>query len=143
MKLYRFMSREEFARITRYESMFSNIDWATRCQSDSEGFCFIGESTDFTSWSHGKPEKYTYSPEQCYNFLFGVVSDEVCVEFETTEAVNVEKSSGDYADPMGLCDDFIIIDEYCVKQYDRETLVPKRYAIPDLDTVNWNWYNVN
>lgn len=49
--------------------------------TDSEGFCFFPED-----------------PDEAYNWLSGIVTDEVCATFEVPEN-KVRKSTGTYIDP--------------------------------------------
>ena len=63
-----------------------------------------------------------YCPEYAYEFLSGIVSDDVCAVFEVDESL-LTKSSGTYAAP--LVDDDVgwfstmDVDEYCCQSYDK------------------------
>ena len=118
----------------------------TRCNTTSEGFCFIGEKTAFECFLDGKMETIEYSAKDCYEFLRGIVASEgVLVEFET-QPENVRESWGVYAAPMfGSYDNYdapIEILEYCADQYSIDNFQPLRYAMCGrLDVGKWYHYN--
>lgn len=95
MKLYRYMSLEEFAKLnaglklTRYKN---DRHLKTTCK----GFCFLGERTTFyvpSQDENGKDyfEEYKFSPENCINFLRGIVTPDVLVEFQPTRNIDIFK----------------------------------------------------
>ena len=87
MKLYRYMSIEEFIK------MSSGLDMKPYCvdfgkfgaKTNSEGFCFLGETITTESGQ-------IISPEEMLSYGFqGIVSQDVLVEFETTEDIAVKE----------------------------------------------------
>lgn len=83
-----------------------------------------------------------FSPEQCYSFLRGIVSDDLLVEFEV-ESSEIKESEGTYSNPIDQ-DDLIDIVEYCADDYDRDRFVPLRYAVQkDVFSNKFDWYNFN
>ena len=62
--------------------------------TESEGFCFLSEKTKAESL-HDENE-YTFDPTECYNFLSGIVSSDVLVEFHVNEDVSFKESYGIY-----------------------------------------------
>lgn len=145
MKVYRYMSLKEFSKMSCGMVMTSEKKF-TRCNTASEGFCFIGEKTAFECFLDGKMETIEYSAKNCYEFLCGIVArDGVLVEFET-QPENVRESWGVYAMPINFAgDDFdatIEIVEYCADQYSIDTFQPLRYAMCGRMDVG-EWYNYN
>ena len=96
MKLYRYMSIEEFIKmcggihLTYTGILTENI---TGLLTNSIGFCFLGENTTFVV--NGMTEEgfelgtYTYTPENCEWFLGGVVSPDILVEFQATDDIDI------------------------------------------------------
>lgn len=123
MKVYRYMSRKEFDAVWNGEELINDMDHgARRAKTNSVGFCFLGEEGD------GNP----YSPIDSYQFLSGIVSDDILVEFEVLDESSLTESWGVYADPCwNHWDDTIIVKEYCTTRYSSETLKPLRYT-PDV-----------
>lgn len=140
MKLYRYMSIEEFNYVCLGLDMV-NKNRHKYCRTGSVGFCFLGEHTK---------ELYgdrVFSPDGCYRFLSGIVSRDVLVEFDAPDGA-VSESYGTYADPDDYnCDLFdgalISITEYCTTHYSRDTFRPMRYCIPDPWAREFVWYNCN
>lgn len=133
MYVFRFMSEKEFAMVTSGCDVVGKRHYKAR--TNSSGVCFLPEIVNFIS--HGK--EFAYSPEQCFEFLSGIVSDDVLVKFEVINA-EFTKSYGIYADPEDY-DWFarIKIDELCIPKYNREMLKPVGYAIIE-DWFEWKWY---
>ena len=136
MKVYRYMSIDEFYNVTAGIPLESYGKFLN-CRTNSEGFCFLPEQIQF--YSGTLDETVTFDPIDCFSFLAGVVScKSVLVEFETEETL--QQTFGIYADPYS-CDwgSTICIDELCTKSYDRTTFIPKRYCFPE----DHAWYDVN
>ena len=83
MKVYRYMSFKEF------NTMILGIPVvhkkrAFRARTNSYGFCFLPETTEFSVYSEYSNERhdFSYNAEQCYEFLSGIVSEDILVEFE-------------------------------------------------------------
>lgn len=142
MKIYRYMSFAEFQKMSTGMDMFpfrNNF----QARTTSKGFCFLGEITTFVSSYYGEDaQEISFSPEQCHQFLYGIVCDDILVEFEVDENL-LQKTIGEYSDPIyEECN--IIIDEYCTKTYNRDNFIPLRYAIQDgVYSHNFVWYNFN
>lgn len=115
MKIFRFMSKEEFDKLLAGEILVNNKKHDAN--TNSIGFCFMEGD-----------------PEYCYEFLSGIVSDEVCVVFETKKELN--KSFGIYADPNGFFYDTITQDEYCTEEYNLEDFKMVKMCIPR----KFKWY---
>lgn len=106
------------------EKLYNNTKY--KAKTNSEGFCFINEK-DFT-------------PEEAVHFLSGIVSFDICAEFETNEKlkktygiyVKPIKSEGNFIeDLMKLFFDFyeeITIDEYCINEYDNKKFKLLKYS---------------
>lgn len=139
MKVYRYMSEQEFAKITAGVTIQSNNhfnDYAT----DSCGICFLPEENIF--WSEILEQRVHFTPEECFQFLTGIISrNAILVEFEVdTRLTNLTKSFGIYADPFTDSWDYLIkIDELCTNTYDIDTFIPTRYCFGGEN----KWYNVN
>ena len=120
MKVFRFMSQEEFEKYLDGEKLVNTTDHRNKF-SGSIGFCFF-EYLDWTDNSsiHG------ISPEYAYEFLSGVATMDVVAVFETD--VQLNKSHGRYADPYGSFFDTIWMDEYCTTEYDNESFHLIKYG---------------
>ena len=123
MKIFRFMSKKEFDKLIRGEILKNNKHHSGR--TNSVGFCFMKTSDN--------------TPEYAYEFLSGVVDDDVCVVFETNKKMN--KSWGVYADPYGRFFATITEDEYCTKEYSLEDFKIVEMAIRRFDKEKWAWEN--
>lgn len=102
MKVFRFMSQEEFDKYNRGE-LLCNRKQHTGF-TDSIGFCFMN-TKDFEA-------------EDAYMFLSGIVSSEVCAIFETDKKLT--KSCGQYADPYGSFWGTFTATEYCTEEYSKQ-----------------------
>ena len=114
MIIFRFMSKNEIDLLMSGKSLVNNRTFS-ECRTASTGFCFLDA------------EEYTI--EHAYDFLSGIVSDYVCVMFET-DAI-LEKSSGTYA--ITCYDDVtdeeyyngkIARNEYCIDSYSLQSFHP-------------------
>lgn len=147
MKLYRYMSKEEFQKMSSGMPMVPRRGhFAAR--TVSKGFCFLGEKTTFEAsrWDEDCNfdgyETVIFTPEKCLAFLNGIVDADILVEFEAEET-EIAKSWGTYSNPIDQEDTMDII-EYCTPTYDRDRFVPLRYAIPhDACPNQFNWYPFN
>lgn len=133
-KFYRYMSVNEFNKMLAGRKIVGHKFPTTR--TTSAGICFLSENTSFVS-DDGSVHNMT--PVECLDFLEGVVTNDVLVEFSTD--VLPKESSGAYADPFGY-DGLICIKEYCVPEYDRNTFHPVRYAMVQ-DPQRAVWYNIH
>ena len=132
MKLYRFMSFDEFTKLTAGCDIVGRKRYAAR--TSSTGVCFMKEEVPCRD--------YVIHPEGYLSFLSGIVCDDVMVEFECN--CDVTDSWGVYADPSFDADyyDTFDVNEVCVPSYNRETMIPVRYYIPH-SLGKGTWYTVN
>lgn len=121
MEIFRFMSKKEFDKLIKGEELKNNKKHEGR--TGSKGFCFMKTEDN--------------APEYAYEFLTGVVDDDVCVVFETESALN--KSWGVYADPYGSFFSTITEDEYCTTTYNIEDFKIIKIAIPEFNKDEWEW----
>lgn len=124
MKVFRFMSKEEFEKYKNNETLKNTTKH--KAKTNSIGFCFLNIE-DFT-------------PEMAMHFLSGIVSFDICAVFETKK--KLKKTFGIYASPpehtdnamkelieiLIRYDERITIDEYCTTQYDKETMKLIKYS---------------
>lgn len=124
MKLFRFMSREEFIKLVNGEDLENNT--VHEGHTESIGFCFMEEDV-------------CNNPEYAYEFLSGVVSEDICVRFETE--VKLKEGYGIYADPYGSFWDTIIKTEYSITKYNNKDFKILEFAIPVsiVDNEEWQW----
>ena len=127
MKVFRFMSMDEFKKYQIGDTLSNNKNHHDYGQkTESVGFCFM-DCDD-------------YCPECAYEFLSGIVSDDVCVVFEVDESLLI-KSSGTYA--ASLIDDDVSwfstmdVDEYCCQSYDKNDFKLIAYCF----NISWNNFN--
>lgn len=113
MKLFRFMSKKEFEKLVNGEKLINKKKHKGR--TGSTGFCFMQYKED---------ENIRYS----YEYLSGVVTNDIIVVFETNKK-NVKESWGIYADPNGSFFDTITETEYCTTQYDKDTFKIVKYGV--------------
>lgn len=124
MKIFRFMSKEEFEKYKNNFTVKNNKKHEAK--TNSIGFCFFNM------------EEYT--PEEAMRFLSGIVSFDVCAIFETKEKLN--KTFGIYAKPIkstgnpfedllnlfsGFTDKFTA-NEYCITEYNKKTMKLLKYS---------------
>lgn len=122
MKLWRYMSVKEFNDFCKHLTLTQSKK-CRHSKTTSDGYCFLGDITTFVSYADDPPTEMSYTAEECYQFLSGIVSKELLVCFETEET-NVLAGKGVYADPTSFswydCD-YITITEYFCKEYSSET----------------------
>ena len=130
MKLFRFMSLEEFQKYQNGETLTNNKDHYIEGEraTNSVGFCFFNYAQ--------------YKPEEMLHSVFGIVSIAICAIFET-DRKNVRKTKGRYSRPKAK-DSFeretYIATEYCTTQYSKNNFKLLKYAIPDWFNWNeWQW----
>lgn len=128
MKVFRFMSQEEFNKLQKGE-VLTNTSEHLESNTTSVGFCFM--------------DCEDYSPESTYEFLAGVVSEDVVVQFEVDESL-LTKSEGTYAAP--LIDDVswfstMNVDEYCCTSYSNKDFKILSYAKPEF-AFDFDWTEV-
>lgn len=130
MKLFRFMSFEEFKKFDDGEELINNTDHNkdNNNKTNSIGFCFF-------NYAHYKPEEMLHS-------VFGVVTCNICCIFET-DRENVRRTYGRYSqaiDKNTLDRRIIIAHEYCTTKYSKENFKLLQWAIPEWSNWdNWEW----
>lgn len=138
MKLFRFMSLEEFIKYKKGETLINNTEYNTEYnfKSSSKGFCFLNYAQ--------------YKPEEAYHFINGCTGKlftyDICVLFET-DRKNVVQSRARYAEPINpmkynptIKRKSFIAKEYCTTSYNKETFKLISYA--NIDWFNyekWKW----
>ena len=124
MKLFRFMSKEEFRKLVNGEELEKNKGHDGK--TNSIGFCFM------------KDDIYN-NPEYAYEYLSGIVSKDICVKFETE--IELKKGYGIYADPYGSFFSTITQIEYSITKYNNRDFKILEFAIPasGLDDEEWEW----
>lgn len=123
--LYRYMSKKEFDKMMSGETIKPIEDPSARHHTTSHGVCFIPWLTDVCGEAN-------YTATACYEFLFGIVSKDVLVGFKVIDKKAVKESSGRYAKPFSLGAgwyDTMIVKEYYVDSYNKQTLKPFRYRM--------------
>lgn len=71
MKLYRYMSINEFLKLMSGEEL-TNINKFSMNRTDSEGFCFLGEETAYQhGYDHEEGQILTYDALIAYSSLRG------------------------------------------------------------------------
>lgn len=136
MKFYRYMNMCEFSRMNAGCTISGKHHH--KAHTESIGVCFLAEKTVGVA---NDGNSHTFTPEKCYEFLSGIVSDEILVEFNVDVDTNqLNKSTGLYADPVcRKWGNYICINEYCTPYYNRDTFVPVRYCFPGESI----WYSFN
>lgn len=140
MKVYRYMSLNEFYKLTNGLDLVNNADHSKKSRTVSEGFCFLPENVTFYSDVINAEE--IVSPDVAFEFMKGIVCDDILVEMEIDQALLTE-SFGVYADPYSFDGYTILIKEYTLKKYNWNIAEVIRYAIKDHSLIGWKWYNYN
>ena len=109
MKYYRYMSFAEYEKLMAGEKLVSHNEHADK-RTTGFGFCFLGED------SNG------YEPYEALDFLYGIVSDDVLVEFTTD--LQLQACRATYSNPMGEFWETMEITEYCTSAYNISTMAP-------------------
>lgn len=139
MKVYRYMSLKEFQKFSAGVTIEGKK--FPHCYTDSVGVCFLPEKVEGSGYDPLEDCFYDVklSPEKCFRFLGGIVSDEVLVEFEGEESL-FTKSNGIYADVYGG-DGTMRIKELCIDSYNRDILTATGYYIfPTNQPEDGVWY---
>ena len=110
MKVFRFMSLEEFEKYMNGEILMNNKKH--QGQTFSYGFCFL----DYDE----------YKPKDTIKFLSGIVSFDVCAVFETKKKLH--QSYGLYHKPNTYPTEKFITKEYCTTMYDNQKMKLIKYA---------------
>ena len=110
MKIFRFMSSEEFEKYINGEILINNKNH--KGQTFSYGFCFLNYDE--------------YSPKDAIKFLSGIVSFNVCAVFETKKKLH--ESRGLYHKPNTYPPEKFVAKEYCTTLYDNQKMKLIKYA---------------
>lgn len=84
------------------------------------------------AYQHGYDQEegqiLTYDALSCLQFLKGIVSDEILVEFNPSESAikKLHQGTGIYSDPQGDYGDLICITEFSTTEYDKDAFNPNR-----------------
>lgn len=123
MKVFRFMSYEEFEKYINGKNLYNNTKH--KAKTNSIGFCFF-DINDF-------------SPEFAWKFLKGAIFPDICVVFEVDETL-LKKGYGIYSDPnktlyelMNFIPKMIRVSEYCTENYNKEVFKLVKYTTNKLD----------
>ena len=103
MKVFRFMSYAEFLKYIKGEKLENKTEHTGN--TNSVGFCFMEYEED-------------YDIEYSYEYLSGIVDEEVICVFEVDKS-KLKESWGVYADPYGSFFSTITETEYCTKSYNK------------------------
>lgn len=140
MKLFRFMSLNEFIKYKNGEILINNTDYnrEKNLKSYSKGFCFL-------NYAHYKPEIAFHFINGCTGKIFEY---DICVIFETNRN-NVVQSRARYAEPVKPTNAMSLLNrksfiakEYCTTTYDKEKF--KLISIAKIEWNNWekwDWKN--
>ena len=126
MKVFRFMSSDEFQKYQNGEKLENNTIHAAK--TTAHGFCFL--------------DLEEFDPEYSYHFLSGIVGTGVCAVFETKK--KLKKATGTYAEvipfeefiKMSTLEQFenmfnpksIKVNEYCTNKYDKASFHLVKYC---------------
>ena len=132
MKVYRFMSFREFNLMEAGCDIVGKSHYKAR--TNSSGVCFLPEVVE--AYDYG----YTFKPDKYIEFMSGVATTDVLVEFEADEKMFTE-AYGVYAFPYGIWDDDMDVKEYNIPQYNREYVKPTRYAMCGFSRIDWYTFN--
>ena len=130
MKLFRFMSYEEFEKYYNNKELINttNHNKDNSKKTNSMGFCFFNFAE--------------YKPEEMFHSVFGIVDCSICCIFET-DRKNVRRTYGRYSQAINknsLQRRTIIAHEYCTTEYDKNKFKLLEWAIPDWFNWNkWEW----
>ena len=122
MKVFRFMSMKEFEEYQVGNVLFNDKDHKKSGRTDSIGFCFMNYDEEI--------------PELAYEYLSGIVSNDVCAVFEVDKSYLTE-SYGVYADPYGDFFDTRTKVEYCCQSYSKDNFKLLSYAFDVYNDFNW------
>ena len=136
MKIFRFMSYEEFKKYMNGENLYNNKKH--KAKTNSIGFCFF-DIKDF-------------SPEFAWKFLKGAIFPDICVVFEVDKSL-LRKTYGIYNDPNKTLEEILNwiikpmkVDEYCTKKYNRKNFRLIKYTTNKLSVFsnykNFDWREV-
>lgn len=130
MKLFRFMSFEEFKKYCDGELLINNTNHNkdNNQMTNSIGFCFF-------NYAQHKPEEILHS-------VFGIATCNICAIFET-DRKNVRRTHGRYSQPIDRDTTkrrTIVAHEYCTTEYDNKSFKLISWSIPEWSNWDkWDW----
>lgn len=132
MKLFRFMSLEEFQKYCNGETLINNTDHNKdeNNKTASVGFCFFNYAD--------------FEPEEILHSVTGIANISICAIFETKRE-NVRKSWGRYGRTINnypFIRETFIAKEYCTTTYSKDNFKLLQWTIPDWFKDNWKWEEV-
>lgn len=139
MKVFRFMSYEEFEKYKKGQVLVNNTKHTGK--TNSVGFCFLDADE--------------IDVKKALHFLSGIASFDVCAVFETNKKLN--KTYGEYAKPIkeynkenplesimdllthsaDIPENRMTINEYCTKKYSKADFRLIKYS----ENI-WNQWNI-
>ena len=138
MKVYRYMSIEEFIKMSSGKTMKPQNEVFIDKATTSEGFCFLRESVSVLHSDIDSGNKTrTYGPDDYRKFLSGVVSDDVCVEFDVPDDTNFKVGTGTYRDPE--TEGEMTVEELSILEYSTENFKPVRCMLKGKE--EWQRYD--
>lgn len=118
MKVFRFMSKEEFKKYKNGKLLINTTKH--KAKTNSIGFCFFNLED--------------FEPEFAWKFMKGVVFPDVCAVFEVDKKM-LNESYGIYSDPnksvfelMNFIPKMIKVTEYCCTKYNNKDFKLIRYT---------------
>lgn len=111
MKVFRFMSHEEFEKYKSGQVLVNNTKHTGK--TNSVGFCFLNAEE--------------YSPEYAYKFLIGAIFPEICCVFDVSED-KLKKGYGIYHIPKTRPSRQFKAIEYSTIKYSKEDFKLIRYT---------------
>ena len=129
MKLFRFMSLDEFQKYCNGEVLTNNTNHNKdrNKKTASVGFCFFNYAD--------------FNPEEILHSVTGIVNISMCAIFETNRE-NVRKSWGRYSKSdteSPYKREIFIAKEYCTTKYSKDKFKLLKYAIPNWFSYKWEW----
>lgn len=132
MKVYRYMSNNEFNMLTAGCIISGAKSICNSCKTTSNGVCFIADNTDV--------DGVDFDALKCYDFLSGIVSNEVLVCMDIPE-YKLNIGYGVYAHPFGGFFDTVTIKEYYIDEYSINDATIIAYNVDFDNYTNRNkWY---
>ncbi len=117
MNVFRFMSKEEFAKFNKGETLY-NYKQHDKNKTTSTGFCFFNLKD--------------YLPQDAMHFLSGIVSFDICAVFETDKS-NLKERYGRYNKNTytlfpSMFPAMFHATEYCTTQYSNKNFKLVKYS---------------
>ena len=135
MKVFRFMSKEEFEKYKNGEELINTTKH--KAKTSSIGFCFFNLKD--------------FSPEYAWKFFKGVSFPDLCAVFEV-DGTKLKQGYGIYSDPnktlyelMNFIPKTIKVAEYSTTTYNNKDFKLLKYTANKINifTDKFEWRNVN